>query len=339
MSVAAATPSAWDRAVTALRGRDEVVLACHLGPDGDALGSMLGLAHALVRMGKRVVPSFSEPFVVPASLCMLPGLDLLVPPARVPDAPELMVTFDAASADRLGSLAGPAARAGELVVIDHHVSNTGFGTLQLVDPTAAATAVLVAELVDRLGIVLDSDIAACLYTGLVTDTGSFRYSSTTPAVHALAGRLLVTGIRHDLIARELFDTHPFGWLPMLADVLGRARLEADAAGGLGLVWTHIGCADLEGRGLAFDQTESVIDVVRTAREAEVACVCKELPDGRWAVSVRSKGGVDVGSVCVALGGGGHPFAAGFTSDRDLDATLGLLRAALNQAAKAPHQSA
>ncbi|HEX5495314.1 MAG TPA: bifunctional oligoribonuclease/PAP phosphatase NrnA [Mycobacteriales bacterium] len=329
------TPSAsdWDDAVRALRGRHEVVLACHLSPDGDALGSMLGLAHALVRMGKRVVPSFSEPFVVPEPLWMLPGLALLMSPARVPKVPELVVTFDSASADRLGDLAGPVGQADDVLVIDHHASNTGYGTLHLVDPNAAATAVLVAELIRRLGVELDPDIAACLYTGLVSDTGSFRHASTTPEVHALAGRLLDTGIRHDLITRELFDTHPFGWVPMLGDVLGRARLETGAVGGLGLVWTHTRCVDLAQRGLGFDQVESVIDVVRTTREAEVACVCKELPGGRWAVSVRSKGRVDVGSVCVRLGGGGHRFAAGFTSESDLDATVGSLRAAL---AVAPH---
>lgn len=327
------TPSDWADAVAALRGQSEVVLACHLSPDGDALGSMLGLAHALVRLGKRVVPSFSEPFVLPEPLRVLPGLDLLVPPGSVPRAPELLVTFDTASAERLGDLAGPAGRARRVLVIDHHASNTRYGTLHLVDPQAAATAVLVAELVRRLGVELDPDIAACLYTGLVTDTGSFRYAGTTPSVHALAGRLLDTGIRHDVISRELFDTHPFGWVSMLGAVLGRARLETDAVGGLGLVWTHTRRVDLADRGLGPDQGESVIDVVRTAREAEVACVLRELPDGRWAVSVRSKGRVDVGSVCVRLGGGGHRFAAGFTSQYDLDATVGALRAAL---AQAPH---
>jgi bifunctional oligoribonuclease and PAP phosphatase NrnA len=333
-SLTAVADGVWDDAVALLRKPQEIVLACHLNPDGDALGSMLGLAHALARTGRRVLPSFSEPFVVPESLAGLPGLDMLVPPTRVPDRPELVVTLDTGSAERLGDLAPAVRAAGEVLVIDHHASNTRYGTLHLLDPSAAATAVLVAEMVRRLGVALDADIAACLYTGLVTDTGSFRYAGTTPAVHALAGDLLATGIRHDLIARELFDTHPFGWVSMLAEVLGRTRLEPEVAGGLGLVWTHTRCADLERRGLGFDQVESVIDVVRTTREAEVACVCKELPDGLWAVSVRSKGRVDVGAACVALGGGGHRFAAGFTSaTADLEHTVDALRTEL---ARAPH---
>lgn len=329
------TRSDWSGAVTALRTHREVVLACHVSPDGDALGSMLALTHALARLGPRVVPSFGEPFVVPEPLRVLPGLELLVHPTRVPEAPELLVTLDTSGAERLGDLAAPARRAGQVLVIDHHQSNTGYGTLHLVDPRAPATAVLVAELVDRLGVGIDPDIAACLYTGLVSDTGSFRYLGTTSSVHALAGRLLDTGIRHDVISRELFDSHPFGWVSMLGTVLGRARLEPDAVGGLGLVWTHVRCADLADRGLGADQAESVVDVVRTAREAEVACVLKELPDRQWSVSVRSKGRIDVGSVCVRLGGGGHRFAAGFTSPRSLADTVDALRAALDEAPHLP----
>jgi len=318
----------WEKAVAAVAGAEEVVLACHVSPDGDALGSMLALAHALRRRGTRVLPSFAEPFVVPQSLHVLPGRDLLVDPASVPAAPALLVTFDTGSVDRLGSLADRVAAAGEVLVVDHHASNTGYGTLHLVDPAAPATAVLVAELVRRLDVPLDADIAACVYAGLVTDTGSFRFAGTTPATHELAARLLATGIRPDVLGRELFDSHPFGWLPMVGKVLARARLEPAEVGGLGLVWSESRLAELTEHGLAADQAESLVDLVRTAREAEVAAVLKELPDGRWAVSVRSKGRVDVGAACVALGGGGHRFAAGFTAGTSLDGTLPVLRAAL-----------
>lgn len=338
-AVSPPTDADWEKAVAAVAGADEIVLACHVSPDGDALGSMLALAHALRRRGTRVLPSFAEPFVVPESLQVLPGLDLLVHPAAVPVAPRLMITFDTGSIDRLGSLAGRAAAAAEVLVVDHHASNTGYGTMHLVDPAAPATAVLVEELVRRLAVPLDAEIAACVYAGLVTDTGSFRFAGTTPATHQLAARLIGTGIRPDVLARELFDTHPFGWLPMVGKVLARARLEPAAVGGLGLVWTETRLAEMAEHGLAADQAESLVDLVRTAREAEVAAVLKELPDGRWAVSVRSKGQVDVGAACVALGGGGHRFAAGFTSAVDPDATLPALRAALAAAPRlAPETS-
>jgi phosphoesterase RecJ-like protein len=321
------TEAEWDKAVAVLRAAPEVVLACHVNPDGDALGSMLALAHALRRLGTRVLPSFSEPFEVPTSLAGLPGVDLLVPPAELPAAPPLLVTFDTGSADRLGSLHGLVAAAGEVLVVDHHASNTRYGSLHLVDPAAAATAVLVAELVRRLDQPLDHDTAACLYAGLVTDTGSFRFAATTAETHELAARLLRTGIRHDLLARTLLDTHPAGWLAMVGAALARARLEPAAAGGLGLVWTETRLAELAAAGLAADQAESVIDLVRTAAEAEVAAVCKEVAGG-WSVSLRSKGRVDVGAAAVALGGGGHRFAAGFTSTDDLDATMDAVREAV-----------
>lgn len=329
------TGAEWDKAVAALAGRAEVVLACHVNPDADAVGSMLALALALRSRGVRVRPSFSAPFVLSDSLAGLPGVDLLVDPGTLPDRPELLVTLDTGSADRLGSLAPLAGSAAEVLVVDHHASNTRFGTLHLLDPAAAATAVLVEELVRRLGVPLDADIAACLYAGLVTDTGSFKFSATTAETHELAARLLRTGIRHDLIVRRLLDTHPAGWLGMVGAALARARVEPAALGGLGLVWTDTRLAELAAAGLGPDQAESVIDLVRTAEEAEVALVCKEAPAGGWTVSMRSKGRVDVSAAAVSLGGGGHRFAAGFSSGKDLDTTIAAARAALDTAPRLP----
>ena len=325
----------WQRATALLRSSDEVVLVCHVAPDGDALGSMLALGAALRAAGTRVVASWgSEPFEVPANYGFLPALDLLVPAQDVPAAPGLLVTLDSGSVDRLGTLADRVDAAGEVLVVDHHTSNTAYGSVHLVDRGAAATAVVVAELLDRLGLPLTQEVAAPLYTGLVTDTGSFKHASTSPKVHELAARLLATGIRHDLINRAIWDTQPFGYVRLLGDVCARARLEHAAAGGLGLVWTEVGADDLHRHGLGLSDVEGVIDVLRTAVEAEVAAVVKCDPaDGLWKVSTRSKGAVDVGVVCTALGGGGHRFAAGYTSETDLPGTLEELRAAL---ADAPH---
>jgi bifunctional oligoribonuclease and PAP phosphatase NrnA len=331
----APTQADWDKAVAVLRHCPEAVLAGHLNPDADALGSMLALAQVLHRRGCRVRPSFSEPFDVPASLAGLPGVELLVRPEEVPPAPALLVTLDTGSPDRLGTLAGLVDTAAEVLVVDHHASNTGFGTVHLVDPAAAATAVLVEQLVHRLGEPLHADVAACLYAGLITDTGAFKFAATTAETHELAARLLRTGIRHDLIARQLLDTHPAGWLGMVGAALSRARLEPAAASGLGLVWTEVRTAELAAAGLAPDQAESVIDLVRTAAEAELAAVCKEIPGGGWTVSLRSKGRVDVSAAAVSLGGGGHRFAAGFTSAGDLDATMAAIRTAVDAAPRLP----
>jgi len=194
---------------------------------------------------------------------------------------------------------------------------------------APATAVVAHELVLRLGVPLDADIAACLYTGLITDTGSFRYSGTTSETHALAGELLETGIEFDAIAREVFDSVPFGYLGMLGAALARCELEPTSVGGHGLVWTVVYADDRREHDLPFDLVEPVIDAVRKASEAEVAMVVKEDDLGDLRVSMRSKGVVDVSGVATALGGGGHRYAAGFTaSSRVLVEVVASVRDAL-----------
>jgi len=329
------TNSEWAGAVKIIDSAEVVCLACHVRPDADALGSMLAFGYALAsqrRMMSAVIASFGDdPFEIPAILKFLPGLGLLRPPALYPERPEVMVSFDAASIDRLGTLAGPASEAAELIVLDHHASNTRFGTVNLVDPAAAATAVLATELIDRLDIPLTHDISLGLYAGLVADTGSFKFSSTTPEVHQLAARLLAAGIDPGLVSRELWDTAPFGYLGLLSAALGRAVLEPDSARGLGLVWTTVTRADREAAGLPVDATESVIDEVRRTQEAEVAVVLKEDDGGNWQVSVRSKAVIDVGKACTELGGGGHARAAGFSASGGAGAVVATLRRLLDTA--------
>ncbi|MEU9829945.1 bifunctional oligoribonuclease/PAP phosphatase NrnA [Streptosporangium sp. NPDC048047] len=323
----------WDRAVELISSAEEVALACHISPDGDALGSTLAVGLALRAVGKRVVASFGERgFTVPRLLRFLPGQDLLVDPDDYPAAPELMISFDAPIPDRLGELARVAGKARELVVVDHHPSNTGFGTLNLVDPGAAATAVLAEELIRRLGLPVDRDIATCLYAGLVTDTGSFRHSSTTSEVHAMAGRLIATGLNPEEIARELWDRSPFGYLRVLGLALERVVLEPEAGDGLGLVWTYVTHDDRAAYGLPYHEVEGIIDVVRRTDDADVAVILKEDDGGAWQVSTRSKGGIDLSRVCATLGGGGHAKAAGFTSHQPVEQTMAAFRALLRRAA-------
>ncbi|GLZ11141.1 hypothetical protein Acsp04_13760 [Actinomadura sp. NBRC 104425] len=323
----------WDRAVELIGKADEICLACHVTPDGDALGSMLALALALRSLGKRVLASFGEPFTVPTSLRFLPGQDLLLEPWRMPAAPQLLIALDTAAAERLGSLASRVRAAATLIVLDHHASGGGLGIrgpeqVRLVDPEAAATAMLVDELIRRLRVPLTRDIALGLYAGLASDTGSFRYRCTTPAVHAMAARLLEAGVRPDEVSRELWDRASFGYLQVLAGALGRARLDRDAAGGLGLLWTAISRADRADSGVPYDQLEGVIDQLRRADDAEVAVVCKQTDEGDWYVSTRSRGRVDVGGACGELGGGGHRTAAAFTATGEPADTIDRLRAVL-----------
>ena len=212
---------------------------------------------------------------------------------------------------------------GVSVVIDHHASNPGFGDVRLVDGGAPATVTLVAGILDELGITLDRELATCLYAGLSADTGSFRFGNTRPDTHELAARLLSTGIDHSDISRRLFDTAPFGWLGLLSAITGRAVLEPDVA--LGLVWTWSSTAEAAEFGLPGEQLEALVDVVRSTEEADVACVLKGQDDGSWSVSLRSRGRTDLARVAMALGGGGHTLAAGYSSYLDREKTVEALR--------------
>jgi phosphoesterase RecJ-like protein len=328
----------WRAAVDLLRQAPDVTLVCHVAPDGDALGSMLALARALRAGGAATRCTWGdERWTVPAPYSWLPDLDTVVSPQLVPPDPSLLVVLDTASRDRLGVLGTLPEQAGDVVVIDHHAhSGEGPSTrlpgVHLVDPTSAATAVVVEELLRRMGAGIDETMATLLYVGLVTDTGSFQHSVTTPAVHSVAGRLLDAGVRPDVVAQQLWGTKPFAFQQLLGAALRRAALEPHAVAGRGLVWTVVDSAVLATTGLALDEAESVIDVVRSAREADVAVVLKEDVDGSFRVSTRSRGATDVGAACVSLGGGGHRLAAGFTSYDDVDTTMDKLRAALDEVA-------
>lgn len=313
-------------AAEVIGGARSILLACHVDPDGDALGSMLALHHLCRAKGIASVASWSEPFVVAPHYAFLPGLDDCTKPADVGSRPEVMVTFDCGSIARLGDLAPMAEWArdnGELIVIDHHRSNDHYGTLNLVDPDAAASAVVVRRLAGELRWPLNRDVALCLYTGVVTDTGRFQYDNTTSEVFALADELASFDLPIAAMTRQLFEEHRFAYLQLMGDCLGRARLDAD----LGFVATWITAADLAHHGLGLEETEGLIDVVRQTVEAEVSCVLKETPAG-VRVSLRSVDGVDVGAIALRFGGGGHRHAAGFIADGSVAQVLDAVRGAV-----------
>lgn len=313
----------WARAVTLLEQARSVALVCHVDPDGDALGSMLAIQRFLAARGVETVASFGTsepdgtPLTIPPQYTFLPGLDHLVPAAAFPAAPPLLVAFDTGSLDRLGSLRPSAEAAETVIVVDHHARGEVFGDIRICDETAAATAVIADELIRRMGGRLDRDIATCLYVGLVTDTGRFQYASTTPAVMELGARLLAEGIDHTAINRQVWEAHSFGYLK----VLGRAMDRAVLLPGASLAWTSVQQRDLADLGIGAAELEGLIDVLHGLDAVECALVLKEQPSGpsgaaRWKGSLRSKGAIDVGDVATAFGGGGHAFAAGFTTEGD-----------------------
>ncbi|HEY3095408.1 MAG TPA: bifunctional oligoribonuclease/PAP phosphatase NrnA [Acidimicrobiia bacterium] len=303
-----------ERARVAIRSAAQVALACHVSPDGDALGSMLGLFHVLRSSSIDCVASFPTPFVVAPHYRMLPGLDRLTPPHEFPHEPDVMVTFDCGSLARLGDLEQPAKAARELIVVDHHISNHRYGSINVIDPDAAASGTLVRSLVDRLGLELNPDAAVCLYTALVCDTGRFQYDSTTPEVFDLARELVAYGVPVPDVSRTLFEEHRFAYMQLLGEVLGSAHLVHERR----FVWTAVTQDLLNKHQVTMEEVEGLIDILRRTREANVSCVVKEEGDGTVRVSLRSLGEVDVCRIAESEGGGGHRFAAGFTSDDDID---------------------
>src|ERR1700704_987509 len=301
-----------------------VSVVCHVYPDADTIGAGLALALVLDHTGKAVEVSFAAPADLPESLQSLPGGHLLVGPATMRRDPDLVVTVDIPSVNRLGALRELADAGREVLVIDHHASNQLFGTANYVDPSADSTTMLVAELLDAWGKPIDIGVAHCLYAGLTTDTGSFRWASAR--AHRLAARLLELGVDNASISRTLLDTHPFAWLPMLSRVLSSAQLLPDPAGGRGLVYAVVG--HQEWANARPEEVESIVDIVRTTQQAEVAAVFKEIEPAHWSVSMRAKTAVDLAAVASSFGGGGHRLAAGYSATGAADDVVRALTDAL-----------
>ncbi|OBA88599.1 phosphoesterase [Mycobacteriaceae bacterium 1482268.1] len=312
-----------DGAAELLDAARSVSVVCHVYPDADTVGAGLALALVLDHAGKDVEVGFATPDGLPESLQSLPGGHLLVPPRHMRRDADLVVTVDIPSVNRLGSLSELAEPGREVLVIDHHASNRLFGSANFVDPSADSTTMLVAELLDAWGKPIDAGVAHCLYAGLTTDTGSFRWA--TARAHRLAARLVELGVDNADISRTLLDTHPFAWLPMLSRVLASAKLLPDAAEGQGLVYAIVG--HQEWADARPEEVESIVDIVRTTQQAEVAAVFKEIEPGHWSVSMRAKS-MDLATVASAFGGGGHPHAAGYSTTGSADDVVQALVVAL-----------
>jgi bifunctional oligoribonuclease and PAP phosphatase NrnA len=301
-----------------------VGVVCHVHPDADTIGAGLALALVLDRCGKSVEVSFAAPAALPESLRSLPGGQLLVDPKAMRRDVDLVVTVDIPSINRLGGLRDMAGNGHAVLVIDHHESNQLFGTANFVEPSADSTTMMVAELLDAWDKPIDTDVAYCLYAGLATDTGSFRWASA--GAYRLAARLVELGIDNAGITRSLMDTHPFAWLSMLSRVLGSAKLLPQAADGGGLVYAVV--TNQEWMSARPEEVESIVDIVRTTQQAEVAAVFKEIEPHQWSVSMRAKSAVDLSAVASTFGGGGHKLAAGYSTAGSADEVVAALTAAL-----------
>jgi phosphoesterase RecJ-like protein len=319
------------RAVAAVQQAGHLLLSTHYNPDGDALGSLLGLADILESLGKRVFRYLEKP--VPSLYRFLPGCgqiqtDMAKVREFVNQAEDdlLSVCLDCGDIKRLGQYSSELSTFRPLLVIDHHKGNEGFGDVCWIEPHRSSTAEMIYDLAVALRANISTRAAECLYTGISTDTGSFCYDSTSSHTFAVAGELIERGARPDSIASNLYDKYTLGRLRLMQEVL--ATLEMHERDRIAVI--RVTKNMLDRTFTTMEDTEYFINLPRSVSSVRVAVFFKEIDADQVSVSLRAKGLCDVSLVAARFGGGGHRNASGFriqgkNIEEVRDALLPLLR--------------
>ena len=291
--------AALQAARTLIAASTRALIIAHVSPDGDAIGSMLGLGLALRATGKEVVMACDDP--VPETFRFLSAAD------EVTSAPtgsfDLVIAVDISDFPRMGNLGAQLERKPHLL-FDHHITNPGFAEINLLDVAAASTAELITELLEPLGLTLTEPIATCLLTGVLTDTIGFRTSNTMPKTLGLAQKLMEAGAPLATLHKRVLSRRSFEAVRLWAEGLTRLRLEDR------VVWATLSLKARRATGYGGNGDADLIDVLTTVRDTDVAIVFSERSDGSVKVSWRSAPGVNVAQLAVNFGGGGHAPAAG-----------------------------
>jgi phosphoesterase RecJ-like protein len=314
-----------ERVGAELRERDRFLLTAHEGPDGDALGSLLGLHQVLTQLGKdSVMFMAAKEFPLPIEYRFLP-LEEVFHEAPADMADRTVVFLDCGNIDRM-PVEWLTAGGNDVINIDHHHDNTRFGDLNLVEVGASCTAEIVYDLAKLLGAEITAEIAAALYVGLITDTGKFMYENTNAHTHRVAADLIEAGVSVDDTYRRLYEHVPLEKLRLVSRALDGISSYCDGK----LAISYITVADYEATGAGEEMTEGLIDNLRSIEGVKVAAVIRDLGDrGRAArkVSLRSSAGdVDVSAIAREQGGGGHKRAAGFSTDLEFERLVEFLTA-------------
>ncbi|MEW6324781.1 MAG: bifunctional oligoribonuclease/PAP phosphatase NrnA [Nitrospirota bacterium] len=319
-------PAGGRRAVQeALRRHRRWLISTHVSPEGDALGSALALAHALRDLGKEALVVNRDP--IPRLLDFLPAKGLYRQVSRVDDGYDALVVVDCGDLERT-ALFGER-RPPVVVNIDHHVTNRGFGRINWVDPDAAATAEMIADLLAGMKAPVTPDIALCLYTALMTETGSFKYSNTTPRVFRLAAELAERGVSPSWVARKIYERNTLNRLKLLGALLERLELNGDRT----VAWVTIPAELFARTGTTAEDAEDFVNYPRSLEQTQVAILIRDAAPGLVKVSFRASGDVDVSAVAGQFGGGGHRKAAGCTVAGALDAVRANVVAAAERAVR------
>ena len=323
MGEATAAPAGIEQVAAELRSRQRFLLTAHEGPDGDALGSLLGLHQLLTQLGKdSVMFMAAKEFPLPIEYRFLPLEEVFhEPPADMQD--RTVVFLDCGNIDRMP--VDFLAEGGNFTInIDHHHDNTLFGNLNLVDVDASCTAEIVYELAKALGAEITSCMASALYVGMVTDTGKFMYENTRARTHRIAADLIDAGVVVDETYRRLYEHVPIEKLRLVSRALDEIQFHCEGD----VVLAYVTAADYALTGAGEEMTEGLIDFLRSVEGGRVAALVRDLGDrGRAArkVSLRSSdGAVDVSAIARLRGGGGHKRAAGFSTDLELEELIAFI---------------
>ena len=307
----------------AIQQAQRVAVITHVAPDGDAIGSCLGLTYLLRGLGKTAIPVCQDP--VPYQVNWLPGVEEIQTAA--PADVDLVISIDLSSPDRMGdAYAADVLGHLPLLNIDHHVTNTYFGTVNWVAPEAVAACEMVYHLAQAFRYPITPRVATYLLTGLLTDTRGLRTSNVSPRVLRVVTHLVDLGAPMAEIMELAFNRKPLALIRLWALALPNLRLEPE-----GIIWTSITPAMRAEAGYEEEGDGGLVSFILAAEEARVSVVFTEKPDGQVNVSMRARPGYDVAQVAFALGGGGHPQAAGATIDGPLEAAQQRVLQALREA--------
>jgi phosphoesterase RecJ-like protein len=297
------------RVAAAITARRRFVISSHARPDGDAIGSQLAMAYALRALGKQVRIVNADP--APPPLMAFPGV------ADIEIATAVDGEYDAALIMECGDIArtGVEGLARSIVVnIDHHPGNTGYGQINWFDSSAAACGEMVYDLVGALGVPLSCEIATHVYLAILTDTGSFHYSSISPRTFEICRATLEAGVDPVLVARHVYDSNSMGRLRLFGAVLNAMQL--DASGRIAILYLDDAMARAAGG--TYEDTEGLINLPLTVKEIQAVVFFKRLEGDQYRVSMRSKHDIDIGAVAKEFGGGGHKNAAGCSAAGPID---------------------
>jgi phosphoesterase RecJ-like protein len=295
----------------AIRNGNSFLVTTHESPDGDAVGSSLALACYLNDLGKEVAVHFCDP--VPDLYLFLPRSETVL--QSIPERHyDYCFVLDVGEFRRAGAAVQQCRTIDSFINIDHHLGCEDFGRYNLIDSTASATGALIHRIIKAAGHPISTDIALCIYTAVITDTGSFRYSNSNPEAFAIAGEMIGCGVNAWYVAEKLYESQPRKRLELLAEVL--PTLAFTSQGDVASITVTLDMFSRTGTGP--ELTDGFINYPRSIRGVEVALLFREIKPGSWKVGFRSKGKVDVAHLSAAFGGGGHHNAAGCNIDGELD---------------------